>query len=553
MKFKGKGILIILLAITACMVACNGNSNATSSSSSDSDILQEQGTTYWWNETVFYEVFVRSFYDSNGDGKGDLKGLIEKLDYLNDGNPETDTDLGITGIWLMPVSESPSYHGYDVTDYKKIEEDYGSNDDFKLLMSEAHKRGIKVIVDFVMNHTSAEHPWFVSSASSPSSEYRNWYRWSPTNPGYSGPWNQAVWHYKNGMFYYGLFWGGMPDLNYEEEAVRSEMKDIASFWLKDMNVDGFRCDAVKYIYEDGSDLENTSETFDWWREFHTYYKGEKPGSVVVGEAWDRTDIVQNYVGDKFDFCFEFDMASAIKNSIMRSNPSEIEEKMVELTTAYPYHQYGTFLTNHDQNRIIEQLGNSVEKNKLAASIYLSLPGIPFLYYGEEIGMKGMKPDENIRRPMQWSAAANGGFTTGTPWNSLNSNYTSYNVADQNDNEESLLYHYRKLISLRNENKALTKGTYQLLENEDDEILSFLREYQSEGVLIIANFSNDICEKITVKASQTNLEAGQYEVIDLWSNQNVAKLTIDNKGGFDDFEACAQLKGKETKFLKLVKI
>ncbi|HPF94793.1 MAG TPA: alpha-amylase family glycosyl hydrolase, partial [Tenuifilaceae bacterium] len=252
--------------------------------------------TFWWNDAVFYEVFVRSFYDSNSDGKGDIQGLIEKLDYLNDGDPNTDTDLGVTGIWLMPIMQSPSYHGYDATDYRTVEQDYGSNADFVQLVNEAHARGIKVIIDLVMNHTSNQHNWFTESTNT-ESDKRDWYVWSDTNPGFSGPWGQTVWHYSNGSYFYGLFWSGMPDLNYNTQAVKDEMFDIARFWLEDLNVDGFRLDAVKYIYEEGEDLENLPETIQFWKDFRSYYKSVNPDAFSVGEAWASTQVVMPYVND----------------------------------------------------------------------------------------------------------------------------------------------------------------------------------------------------------------------------------------------------------------
>lgn len=277
-------------------------------------------TTYWWNDAVFYEIFVRSFYDSDGNGKGDFQGLIEKLDYLNDGDPATNSDLGITGIWLMPINQSPSYHGYDVTDYRTVESDYGSNEDFKEFIAEAHKRGINVIIDYVMNHSSSEHPWFQDSKST-GSDKRDWYRWSATNPGYSGPWGQDVWHSSSGAYYYGIFWSGMPDLNYETQVVKDEMFDIARFWLEDMGTDGFRLDAVKYIIENGSELEDTEETFQFWRDFRAYYKSVNPNAFAVGEAWTSTDIVRNYVeNDGLDYCFEFDLANAIINALEMETP-----------------------------------------------------------------------------------------------------------------------------------------------------------------------------------------------------------------------------------------
>ncbi|MES2484846.1 MAG: alpha-amylase family glycosyl hydrolase, partial [Bacteroidota bacterium] len=198
--------------------------------------------TFWWNETVFYEAFVRSFKDSNGDGKGDIQGLISKLDYLNDGNPNTTTDLGVTGLWLMPIMQSPSYHGYDVTDYMAVEQDYGTNADFQQLITECHNRGIKVIIDLVMNHTSNQHPWFVASTN-PTSDKRDWYIWEDTNPGTPGPFGDA-WYQNNGAYYYGAFYSGMPDLNFNNPEVHQAFEDVSEFWLTDMHVDGFRLDAV---------------------------------------------------------------------------------------------------------------------------------------------------------------------------------------------------------------------------------------------------------------------------------------------------------------------
>ena len=200
----------------------------------------------WWNDTVFYEVFVRSFQDSDGDGIGDLQGLIDRLDYLNDGDPATASDLGVTGIWLMPVAQSPSYHGYVTADYYTVEQDYGSNEGFQRLIDEAHRRGIKVLVDLVLNHTSIEHPWFIDSASGPDSDKRDWYIWRPSDDGSRAPWvgGGPVWHKQGDAYYFGLFWEGMPDLNYRNPEVTAEMQNAARFWLEEMGVDGFRLDAA---------------------------------------------------------------------------------------------------------------------------------------------------------------------------------------------------------------------------------------------------------------------------------------------------------------------
>jgi alpha-amylase len=254
----------------------------------------------WWNDEVFYEIFVRSFNDSDGNGIGDIQGIIDKLDYLNDGNPATTTDLGITGLWLMPIFPSPSYHGYDVTDYRDINSDYGTLEDFRRLLTEAHSRGIKIIIDFVGNHTSDQHQWFTQSASGQSK--RDWYLWEQSNPNFNGPWGQTVWHQRNNAYYYGLFWGGMPDLNFHNDEVTQEIKDISQFWAE-IGVDGFRIDAVKHWVEEGSNQENTQSTLDWWRNYYAFQKSLSPSFMTVGEVWTSTQNILPYSDKRLDYCF----------------------------------------------------------------------------------------------------------------------------------------------------------------------------------------------------------------------------------------------------------
>ncbi|HSF44229.1 MAG TPA: alpha-amylase family glycosyl hydrolase, partial [Thermoanaerobaculia bacterium] len=241
MKFSNDGSVALLPLLTAFLLVASAGALPAASPPAASP-----ASPSWARGAVFYEVFVRSFADSNGDGIGDLQGLISKLDYLNDGNPRTSQDLGVDALWLMPVFQSPSYHGYDVVDYETIESDYGTNADFERLLAEAHRRGIRIIVDFVMNHSSSQNPWFVDSASSPASPRRDWYVWRADDPGWTQPWggNNRVWHPKNGAYYYGVFWGGMPDLNFSTPAVRREMERLAAFWIS-RGVDGFRLDATR--------------------------------------------------------------------------------------------------------------------------------------------------------------------------------------------------------------------------------------------------------------------------------------------------------------------
>jgi glycosidase len=240
----------------------------------------------WTRGAVCYEIFVRSFSDSNGDGIGDLNGLTAKLDYINDGKPDTQGDLGASCLWLMPVAESPSYHGYDVADYYRVEKDYGTNEDFKRFMAEAHRRGIRVLVDMVLNHASSEHLSFQTALRDTTSPYRDWYRFSPTPLG-KGPWGGDAWHRSpaGNEYYYGVFWSGMPDLNYGSEAVREEAKRIAMFWLRDMDVDGFRLDAIPYLTEDGACLSGCPATHAYLREYAAHLRTVKPDAYTVGEAW----------------------------------------------------------------------------------------------------------------------------------------------------------------------------------------------------------------------------------------------------------------------------
>lgn len=535
------------------MLTCWHCSNSNTSTTPEPTLPspQQQGTTFWWNDRVFYEIFVRSFYDSDGDGIGDLRGIISKLDYLNDGNPNTHTDLGITGIWLMPVNPSPSYHGYDVEDYRGIEADYGTTADFLQLVSEAHKRGIAIIIDFVMNHTSSNHPWFIDSASNTNVVRRNWYRWSPTKPEQRGPWGQEVWHsHGNGGFYYGVFSNSMPDLNYSEPAVRAEMKAITNYWLTTMMVDGFRCDAVKYIMEDGNTLEDSPATLLWWEEFYNYYKGINNQVFTVGEAWDETAVVKNYTGGKLDFCFEFDLAVAILNAVQNESPSPISAKMEDIIDVYPFHQYGTFLSNHDQDRVFSRLSQDAAQVKLAAAVYLTLPGVPFIYYGEEVGMMGISPDEDRRRPMQWNNGLNAGFSSGVPWHSLNTNSAIYNVETEKADNNSIWQWYRTLIRLRHQYVALRQGTYHLLQVNPNVILAYVRQFQNEALVVVSNFSPSERTNITLSALVSNLNPRTYNVVDVISQAGAGTLTVGENGKIENWTPISRLAGRSTTILKL---
>jgi glycosidase len=503
----------------------------------------------WWNDTVFYEVFVRSFQDSDGDGVGDINGLIERLDYLNDGDPETTDDLGVTGIWLMPIMESPSYHGYDVVDYFKVDEEYGTEEDFQRLIEEAHARDIKVIVDLVMNHTSRDHPWFQESRDD-NSEFRDWYIWRDENPGYRGPEGQPVWHRDGGDYYYGLFWEGMPDLNYENPEVTDAMYEAARFWLEDMGVDGFRLDAIKHMVEDGSNQQNTPATHAWLEDFYNFYKGINPDALTVGEAWTGTQQVVDYTGDEVDIAFQFDLAQDIVSASREGIGSLVKDTQAEVVDSFPPGQYATFLTNHDQNRVMSQMRGDEDAAKVAASILLTSPGVPFIYYGEEIGMLGEKPDEDIRRPMQWTADSPGaGFSDGQPWRPPYDDFPERNVAAQNDNPGSLLNHYRRLTQLRNGHPALRGREWLLVEADPGRLYASLRHDEDETLLVLINPGRREVTDYTLALSEGPLPAGVTASL-LFGEGEPVTPEINAAGGFDQYTPLATLPAQSTFIIDL---
>lgn len=484
----------------------------------------------WWNNRVFYEVFVRSFYDSDGDGIGDIQGLISKLDYLNDGDPTTTDDLGVTGLWLMPINQSPSYHGYDVVDYYDIESDYGTMDDFRQLMEEARKRDMAVIIDLVMNHTSIEHEWFIESQED-GSEYEDWYLWEDEAPRYVGPWGQRVWHPRGDEHYYGIFWEGMPDLNYRNPDVTAEMYNIIDFWLTDVGVDGFRLDAVRHLIEDEDIQENTPETHEWLQAYHDYVDSVNPDALSVGEIWTESANIAPYIPNEVDIAFEFDLGEAMLASANIGSQIAVKNQQEEVLEIYPHGQYATFLTNHDQNRVRSMVKDDAAA-KIAASMLLTNPGVPFIYYGEEIGMTGMKPDERIRTPMQWESVETGGFTTGTPWQRLSNDYEDRSVAAQEEVEGSLLNHYRGLLHARNNHPALQIGDFTLVDSDNTHIYSFIRSTGDQTVLVIINLDNeDVSDYVLIPEEGTI--AGEATVI--YSDSINAEITQPNGEGYKPLE------------------
>jgi glycosidase len=438
--------------------------------------------TRWWDDRVFYEVFVRSFADSDGDGIGDLRGLTDRLDDLNDGDPATSDDLGVTGIWLMPVAEATSYHGYDVTDYRKIERDYGTRADFEALLTAAHRRGIKVIVDLVLNHTSIDHPWFQASRD-PASPKADWYRWSDTEPGDPG-----AWHALDGRWYLGQFWSGMPDLDLENPEVTAELVDTTRWWLDEFEVDGFRLDAIRHLIEEDATLVNTPASRGWLADFRSQVLTTHPDTLFVGEVFDITAASSAYVREGgADLVFDFPLARGFLQAPNLEDTAPLAGARVDALELYPRGGYAAFLTNHDQNRAMTELGGSVERAKLAAALLLTDPGLPFIYYGEEIGVGGRKPDERLRLPMPWTAEAPaGGFSGTQPWQAMGDDWPDVNVAAQRSDPGSLLATYRALVALRSAHPALWTGASYPLEASTTAVSAVLRATPDESLVILAN-------------------------------------------------------------------
>jgi glycosidase len=546
---------LLPLVMLALLVAACGGSTATGSPAPPSGSASSAGGPSgppcptgaeapagrgWWQDRVFYEVFVRSFADSDGDGIGDLQGLIDRLDYLNDGDPATTDDLGVTALWLMPVAESPSYHGYDVTDYRTVEADYGTNEDFLALVAAAKERGIDIVVDFVINHTSVDHPWFQDSRT-PGSARDDWYVWSDEDPGTTSEDGRAVWHRDGDRYYYGYFWEGMPDLDVENPDVTAELDAIARFWVDEMGAAGFRLDAARHLIEEGSQVANTPQTFDWLRAFRERLQAGSPEALVLGEVWDSTETASSYVNDgALDLAFDFELAKAMVGATTMGGGSLVRAAQDAVSAAYPPGGYAAFLTNHDQDRVVDMVGRDVAKAKQAATLLLTGAGVPFLYYGEEIGLTGRKPDERIRTPMPWSGDGPGyGFTSGSgPWQAMADDTETTNVTSQTDDPASLLSWYRSLIRLRDDHAALRPaGSLTPIQGSRRAIYANLRHDAATGnaVVVVSNLSDQPVDDARLSLASGPLCGSPTASVVLGTaSGEIASPAITATGGFDDW-------------------
>ncbi|MGM0807025.1 MAG: glycoside hydrolase family 13 protein [Bacillota bacterium] len=503
----------------------------------------------WWKEAVGYQIYPRSFQDSNGDGIGDLKGIIQRLDYIK--------DLGIDVIWICPMYKSPNDdNGYDISDYQDIMDDFGTMEDFDLLMEEVHKRDMKLIIDLVLNHTSDEHQWFIESRSSKENPKRDWYIWRDGKDGkepnnWESIFSGSAWQYdeKTDQYYLHVFSTKQPDVNWENPEVREALYDTVNWWL-DKGIDGFRIDAISHIKKrDGfPDMPNPKNekyvsSFDMHmnqKGIHTFLQEFKDRTysnydvMTVGEAngvkIDEADLWVGKENGKMDMIFQFEHLGLWD---AETNP---EVDIVELKKVLTRWQKGLekegwnalFIENHDKPRVVSTWGNDdefwYESATSFGAMYFLMQGTPFIYQGQEIGMTNVQFDsiedyddvadknryrikreegvshedimsviwassrDNSRTPMQWNSDENAGFTTGTPWMKVNPNFTEINVEKQEQDEHSILSFYKKMIALKKNNEVFTYGVYDLILEEDEQIYAYTRTLGEEKIVVITNLS-----------------------------------------------------------------
>jgi maltose alpha-D-glucosyltransferase/alpha-amylase len=486
----------------------------------------------WFKDAVFYEVYVRGFYDSDGDGVGDFRGLTEKLDYLE--------WLGVDCLWLLPMYESPLRDGgYDIADYYKILPDYGTLEDFKEFLDSAHSRGIRVITDLVINHTSDQHPWFKEASSSLGSPKRDWYVWSDTPELYKEARiiftdtekSNWTWCESAQGFYWHRFFSHQPDLNYDNPEVQQAMLDAVDYWL-DFGIDGFRADAVPYLYErEGTNCENLPETHAFLKKLRAHIKERYPNALLLAEAnqWPEDVVAYFGDGDEFHMGYHFPIMPRLFMALRQEDRRPIVE-ILERTPDIPSNcQWGMFLRNHDEltlemvtdeerdylyneyakdrrmrlnvgirRRLAPLLDNSRRRIQLLHALLFSLPGSPFLYYGDEIGMGDniyLGDRDGVRTPMQWSSDRNAGFSRcdfeRLYFPAINNpvyGYQSVNVESQMRYDTSLLNWMRQMILLRKEHHVFGRGTMRFVKPENRKIFAFVREYESDTVLCVFNLS-----------------------------------------------------------------
>lgn len=500
----------------------------------------------WYKDAIFYELYVRAFRDSNGDGHGDLKGVIQGLDYLQ--------DLGVNCIWLLPIFPSPLLDdGYDVADYYGIHPDYGTLKDFKDLIKQAHKRSIRVITDLVMNHTASEHPWFQAARADRNSPYRDYYVWSDSKDKFPGARiifvdtekSNWTWDEQAGQYYWHRFYSSQPDLNYDNPAVQDEMLKVMKFWL-DMGIDGFRTDAIPYLYErEGTNCENLPETHVFLKKVRAFIDKNYTDKILLSEANQWPEEVRSYFGDgdEMHMAFHFPVMPRLFMALRKGDSTPIKQ-ILKRTPAIPEStQWCTFLRNHDEltlemvteaerqwmwkqyapdarmrlnlgirRRLAPLLDNKFDKIVLANSLLFTLPGSPIIYYGDEIGMGDnilLKDRDGVRTPMQWTSAQNAGFSKS---NTLYSpvidaapyNPSQVNVAAQQKNLASLYYLTKNMVAVRRTHRTFGWGDFEWAQiSHPKQVAGYYRRYQGEVLLILNNLTPNN-QDVSIEIHQENL-------------------------------------------------
>ncbi len=483
----------------------SSTASTASAGSSDTGNLPEDGgfktVSYELSKDkyrTFYEIFPYSFYDSDGSGVGDLNGITQKLDYLNDGDTKTTDDLGIDGIWLTPIMQSPSYHKYDVADYYTVDEAFGTNEDFKKLLDEAHKRGINVIIDLVINHSSNQHEWFKKAleelAEGKTDGYAAYYHFVENNK--IDGWTKAGvgdWYYESD------FVSEMPDLNLKNPALREELQKIVKYWLE-LGVDGFRLDAVMWFESiDGvkgkHDHDGSIEDLQW---LYDYAKTVKEDVYMVGECWaDSPSTIADYYKSGLDSLFNFGVQGSsgkingyVNTGDAASYVQYLENWQAQITERNANAIDAKFLSNHDTVRSAEFMMNN-SRQRMAAAMYILAPGNPYIYYGEEIAMEGVNPpDPDVRRGMYWSADDDTGYVKKIPGGTKLEEEPSVSVESALKDDESLMTYYKRIIALRNQNPEIARGTLKAITLDNNATAGYVSTYKDSSVMVVYNLGDE---------------------------------------------------------------
>ncbi len=528
----------------------------------------------WWKQAVIYQIYPRSFQDSNGDGIGDLKGIISRLDYLE--------ELGINAVWLSPVCQSPQDdNGYDISDYEKIDPMFGSLEDMEILIQEAEKRKIKIILDLVLNHSSDEHKWFQEAKKSKDNPYHDYYVWRDGEEGvypnemesvFGGPAWEWVPELK--QYYFHQFSVKQPDLNWENPKLRREIYDMILRWM-DKGVGGFRLDVIDQIAKD-PELKvtcNGPRLHEFIQELsrETFQKGNL---ITVGEAWgadvERAKLYSNPDGSEFSMVFQFEHIGLdqeegkTKWDIAPLSLVKLKKTMAKWQTEL--HDCGwnsLFWNNHDLPRIVSRWGNDKkywkESAKMLATLLHGMQGTPYIYQGEELGMTNVdfqdigqyqdietlnmykqriregytkeeimeslhkKSRDNARTPMQWSHEKNAGFTTGTPWMELNKNYETVNAVSEMEDPDSIFHYYKKLIQLRKDQSIFVNGDFRLLLEEDESVFAYVRTEGTQEILVCANFTENIIDCPLLRQWEKHHPETKYLIHNYEDEGDIGKL------------------------------